>query len=497
MIEGLQKQKGKVLIITGFSPVGLPQLDEMGVTSEAHLLTSMSSRNTFRISIPTLGPAVIGTYLQRQGIEVEIEDFYSDEVCAFDADIVGISSTFMGVENVKEIADLVREQNQAATIVLGGPLSWSVSPSKLLQTIPNLDCIVLREGEQTFLELIGGLRNGGGLRSVKGLVFQKDGAVFETLSRPLLDEQELSQPAWELMGMPSPRRLPVLPVETSRGCPYNCAYCSEVRYWGKPVRYRTRDSVVEELRHNAETFGITTFRFSDSCFSAPPGRSAEICDAIYQRCIKDGVELKWSSYARIENLDYSLLEKMKRSGCVALDIGVESGALSILRRMGRKYSPEVAVGVARIAREIGIITNFNVVVGFPGETKETVQSTAELIDQAAPDTFACFLLFLAPNSLAYTNPREYGIEGEGLSWKHATMTSEEAAEAMLRITEDVSSSTSFPGGEYVACYLTSVGYSQEEIRDFYQAVGKLLQGSTDENALSIVGKVIQSFENFF
>ena len=498
-MPGVRKQGGKVLIITGFSPMGLPQLREMGTNLNTQLVNAISggNRTTFRISIPTIGPAVIGSYLQQQGIEVEIRDFYFDEVCAFDVDIVGISSTFMGVENVQEIAGLIREQNPSATIVLGGPLSWSVSPSKLLEAVPSLDCIVLREGEQTFLELIHELRNGGDISSVKGLFFQKGGAGFETPPRPLLDESKLSQPAWELMEIPSPKRLPVLPVETSRGCPYHCAYCSEVHYWGKPVRYRTSDSVVKELRHNVEQFGIKTFRFTDSCFSAPPPRSAEICDAIYQGCIKDGLEVKWSSYARIENLNRSLLEKMKRSGCVALDIGVESGASSILRGMGRNYSPETAVEVAQVARDLEIITNFNVVVGFPGETRETVQSTVEMINKAAPDTFSCFLLFLAPNTLASANPRKYGIEGEGLCWKHNTMTSKEASEAMLRITEEVSSSTSFPGGEYAACYLTSIGYAHKEIRGFYRAVGKIVGGQADEEAISLLGKVIQSFENFF
>ena len=496
-MSALKGQKGKVLIITGFSPIGPAELDEMGTNLDPQLVTSISNRDTLRISIPTIGSAVIGSYLRRQGIEVEIEDFYFDEVCAFDADVVGISSTFMGVENVREIADAVRKLNPEAFIVLGGPLSWSVSPSKLMGTIPNLDCIVMREGEQTFSELIRELRNGRDLSSVRGLVFKKDGAVSETMARPLLDEEELQPPAWELMGMPSPKKLPVLPVETSRGCPYNCAYCSEVHYWGKPVRYRTSDSVVEELRHNVERFGITTFRFTDSCFSAPPARSGEICDAIYQRCVRDGIDLKWSSYGRIDNLNYDLLEKMKRSGCVALDIGVESGAASVLRKMGRNYSPKTVVEVASAARDLGIITNFNLVIGFPGETDETVQITAELINQAAPDTFACFLLFLAPNSYASGNPKKYGIEGEGLHWKHDTMTSEEATGAMLKLTQEVSQSTSFPGGEYVACYLTSLGYSQEEIRDFYRAAGKLLQGSTDEEALSMMGRVIQSFEDFF
>jgi len=85
--------------------------------------------------------------------------------------------------------------------------------------------------------------------------------------------------------------------------------------------------------------------------------------------------VKWSSYARIENLDETLLGKMKRSGCVALDIGLESGSIEVLRRMGRGYSPEAAVKASQAAKKVDILTNFNIVVGFPSETQKTISDT--------------------------------------------------------------------------------------------------------------------------
>lgn len=487
----------RVLILTGFSPIRLPQLEEMGIAFEPlPVLLSMSGKDTFRFSIPPIGGAVIASYLKQRGIEAEIADFYFDDIPSFDADIVGISSTFMGIEDVKRIADLVREQNANAKIVLGGPLSWSIPPARLLQMVPGLDYIVQREGEETFYQLIGQIRDGGDPRPVEGLVFRREGNIVETPSRLPLDFERLPLPAWELMGIPSGKRIPVLPVETSRGCPYYCAYCSEVSYWGRPVRYRSSDRVVAELRYDVEQLGITTFRFTDSCFSSPPDRCAAVCDAIYDNCVKHNIPIKWSSYARIEDLGPPLLDKMKRCGCVALDFGLESGSDTVLHKMGRGYSPEDVVRVARAAREADIITNFNVVVGFPGETGETVLATAALIDEAAPDTFACFVFFLAPNTRAYAQRSKFGLVGEGLSWQHETMTSEEAKEAMLTITRQVSNSVSFPAGEHFACYLTSLGYSSREIRTFYQAAGRLTRSPGDEAALSVVRAVSQSLGKF-
>jgi len=492
------KKSADVLIIGGFAPTTITELEQMGtIYSPLILLLSLSNKDSFRYSLPSVGPVALAAYLRKHDIQVKVVDFYFDEVKSFDSDIIGISSTFLGIQNVIEISSIVRKENPSAIIVLGGPISWSIPPEILLKEIPDIDYIVQREGEQTFLELINMLHGKGNPHSVQGIVFREKDGIVETKHRELLSFNSLPLPAWELMGIPSTKRVPVLPVETSRGCPYNCAYCSEVTYWGKPVRYRDSISVIEELIYNAEELGITTYRFSDSCFSAPADRCEKLCDTIYTQLVSNNIKIKWSSYARIENLSQSLLEKMKRAGCVALDIGLEAGSTQVLRKMGRGYSRENAVQVARAARDAGIITNFNIVVGFPGETEETVKKTAEVINEAAPNTFTSFMFFLAPNTRAHTYSKEYGLNGEGLSWKHYTMTSEQAMEAMYRIAQNVSESTCFPAGEQLACGLSSIGYNREQIEDFFKAVRTLSLDPKDYQALSIVKKINDSFMKYW
>jgi len=243
--------------------------------------------------------------------------------------------------------------------------------------------------------------------------------------------------------------------------------------------------------------GINTFRFTDSCFSAPPERCGQLCDAIHEACDKNGITVKWSSYARISNLSYPLLEKMKRSGCVALDIGVESGSPEMLRSMGRSYAPETALKIARFARELGIVTNFNVVVGFTGETRDSIMRTAELIETAAPDTYASFLFYMAPNTRVDGAHERFHVEGHGLDWKHDTMTSAEAQEGMLALDSYIKHSANFPGGEYFACYLASLGYTVEEIRKFYRDISSLVETPDDSNALATVGRVVESVRRYW
>jgi hypothetical protein len=115
--------KSRVLIVTGFAPVRLPQLVDMGIpVGPISLLSHMAGKSSIQISIPTVAPAVLATYLAGHGVGVEIADCFIDAEKKYDADIVGISSTFMGIEDVCKIVQKIERDNPQAVIILGGPL---------------------------------------------------------------------------------------------------------------------------------------------------------------------------------------------------------------------------------------------------------------------------------------------------------------------------------------------------------------------------------------
>ena len=495
----MNKRSWQVLVIAGFSPMRVEQLREIGAALQPfYALATLVDKDEFRLSSPSLGAVSVASFLAGHGVPARVVDFYVDESIPWEgAGFIGISSTFLSVDNVVEIARAAKARCPEGIVVLGGPLAWSLSPSDILEWIPEIDVIVMREGESTFLDLVRALRSGGPLDSVAGIVCRDGEGTKQTPSRPALDLKEVPFPDWSLLDLRWDRRMPVLPVETSRGCPYNCDICSEVSYWGKPVRYRQIPEVVDELSRNVSIFGARTFRFADSCFSAPPQRAGRLCDAIRDRFSEDDGGIKWSSYARVNNLDRQLLTKMAESGCVALDIGAESGDQAILQGMNRKYSLEKMVGACRIAKDLGIIVNFNFVVGFPGENQESIDHTIEAIERAKPDTYTGFVLYVAPNTQLWEARERYGIEGEGLGWKHGTMDSQEAQQALERIFEEVTSVNLFPAGEHFSIYMTSLGFSPREIRSFFGAINKLSRQGPDEGAEETVRKTWKRMEQYW
>jgi len=373
----------------------------------------------------------------------------------------------MDVKHVKQIASYVRATNPDATIVMGGPLSWSYPPMNIMKDIPDIDVIVSREGEQVSLELVEKRREGGSLNQIKGIVFRSKKRLTDTGYAPFIDFDKLPFPDWGLVGLE--KRLGILPVETTRGCVYNCAFCSETTYWHKPARFRSVKTVIAEIKRNIEKFNVTMFRFVDSCFTAPEERCAKICDAI----TAEELNIRWSSYARIDNMNKALLKKMKRAGCVALDIGMESGDLSILGNMGKGYGVEVIKKAIAHARQLDIIAHCNLVVGFPGETRETVDNTIKVLEEAKPDSYSCNILDVAPHTFIYDNLEKYGLTGQRLAWNHQTMNSIEAYGEMQRIYGSASSSHPFLGGEYFASSLISLGYTAADVRDYFSSTHEL------------------------
>ncbi|MBN1758659.1 MAG: radical SAM protein [Chitinispirillaceae bacterium] len=459
----------RLLLIFGNPPLGIAEIENSGIPISPGI-RNLLNRDAYvtHATQPGLGAVSLATYMNRAGYKAVVKDWYLDSVPIEEFQIIGISTTALDLNNLADITKKIRIKNPDCLLIGGGPLSWSYSPEEIFTEIQEIDFFVNNEGEITFIDLLVALEKGYDLTGVSGISFRMGDSVHTTPTRTALNPKNISLPDWSLVDFNN--RIPLLPFETMRGCPYQCAFCSEVTYWGKPVRFRAVSDILSEVEHDIERFGITTFRISDSCFSAPENRCLEVCSGLTERFINNGVKIQWSAFSRITNLQPFLIEKMKGAGCVALDIGMESGDTAILKGMKKNYESKDIIERVTMVHEAGIIAHCNVVVGFPGETRTSIQNTIDTLNASRPDTYHCMLLYVAPNTDLSIHRNHYSLVGDKLHWNHATMSSDQASEAMNEIVQSVKNSCLFISGEISSIMLIASGFTQNDVRSFFSNI---------------------------
>ncbi|HEX9260972.1 MAG TPA: radical SAM protein, partial [Candidatus Bathyarchaeia archaeon] len=170
-------------------------------------------------------------------------------------------------------------------------------------------------------------------------------------------------------------------LATSRGCVYWCEFCTTVRMHGRKYRIRSPKNVVDELEFLHKTYNVINFTFCDDAFTVDQSRTEELCKDILKRDLK----IKWNCGTRVDMLTKELLVKMKEAGCISVWFGVESGSQQVLDAMKKGITPELTMRVFSWVREVGLKPVPNVILGFPGETKESAWKTIKFVEKISPD----------------------------------------------------------------------------------------------------------------
>jgi magnesium-protoporphyrin IX monomethyl ester (oxidative) cyclase len=249
-------------------------------------------------------------------------------------DIVGVSVPFTSqYKNSELVAKIVKEVNPKITVVFGGP-DPSVRYQSILENV-YCDYCIIGEGEQTFYEFLKNYSSPQALERVKGLAYKRNGTIHYE-PRPFnTDLDSLPFPAFHLIDMNSylqnenlyRNRSKVyqksMSVITSRGCPYNCVFCSIRLHMGQKYRSHSPEYLMNLLRLCIEKYGITNFHFEDDNVSFDKKRFESILDSI----VRDNLNIQWDTPngVRIDSLNYEILKKMKQSGCVQVTLAIESG----------------------------------------------------------------------------------------------------------------------------------------------------------------------------
>ncbi len=347
---------------------------------------------------PPMGLAQIAAVLESNGYRVTIVDANAlklnpQEVVSrlADADIVGLTAMTPTVSAALEVAAAVKGSRPELPVILGGAHA-TLLPEETLAAAPEIDVIVRGEGEETILELLQALEEKRPLSDIQGISYRKDGKVVSNPARSgNVEMDSLPFLAYHLLPWqkykphpPHGRALPFAVTITSRGCPYQCAYCSKPIF-GSRFRAQSPDRVVRELAYLQDKLGIKEFAFYDDVFTLNKQRARGIADGI----IKAGLRMHWTCETRVNLVDRELLGQMKRAGCYAVAYGIESASREILDSLCKDISLEQVEEAVRITHQVGLQTAGYFMLGSPGESPETIRQTIDFAKKLKLD-FAQF-----------------------------------------------------------------------------------------------------------
>ena len=329
---------------------------------------------------PPLGLAFLAGALEAAGIEVEILDLvvfpYSTKMLEqvlnrFKPSFVGLTAVTMNVENALAVARDVKATSPGILTVMGGP-HVTFCAEDTLQAAPEIDVVVMGEGEETIVELARVPRTPQDWCEIRGLAYRDGRQINYTDPRPFIkDIDTLPEPARHLIPLGRYRALG-LPVSmtTSRGCPFQCIFCVGRKMVGAKVRYRNPVKVVDELAY-LDTLDFNQINIADDLFTAAPKHCLGVCDEILAR----GLDTRWTSFARVDTVSPEVLQRMKAAGCTAVSFGVETGNPEMLKRIKKGITLDQVVAAVKMCNDAGIAPHASFILGLPGETRETIQET--------------------------------------------------------------------------------------------------------------------------
>ena len=337
-----------------------------------------------RITAPPMGLAYLAAVLERQGNSIKIIDAQAlslthsrlrEQIEKEKPDIIGATAVTPTIYDAMNAISVGKEVCPVAFTILGGPHATFL-PIRILRDCPQLDAVCIGEGEETMLDLARTLEQGGNLANVRGIAYRKGKKVKKNLPRPLIsDLDSLPFPARHLLPMDrytllgEPYKMAVL--ISSRGCPFNCVFCSSSRLFGKKFRARTAKNTVDEMEHIIEKFNIHVMEFADDTFTLVKKRVENICYEIRKR----GLDVTWVCSSRADTVTKDLLIKMRKAGCSLIFYGIESGSQHVLNLMNKGEKLEQIIKAVRWTKKAGIEAYGSFILGFPGETKAELEAT--------------------------------------------------------------------------------------------------------------------------
>jgi anaerobic magnesium-protoporphyrin IX monomethyl ester cyclase len=368
-----------------------------------------------------LGLSFIASSLRQHGNRVSIFDRFAyqsktgndrprldavmeEQIRAFGPDLIGLNTVSPLIYDTVACVNLIR-QSFSGPIVAGGHHATALPQSTLLK-IPGLDAVVEGEGEGPMVQLAAGVDPA----QIPGLWWRRDGGKI-VHSPPAVnrDLDRLPFPAFDLLDMAfytrpgkhtiRGRSLRTLSLLTSRGCVRRCDFCTESLTYGAGVRYHTPEYVLNWIEHALGQYPVQGIYFHDNDFLIDEPRARAICEGMLSRGIEK--RISWSIQTRVDRVGPGILRLLKKAGCVAVEMGIESALQEELDSVHKGTTVELNEKAISLCRREGLSVQLYMMTGFEGETINDLERKLEWIKKIKPNTFYWFPLQIHPGTALY------------------------------------------------------------------------------------------------
>ena len=384
------------------------------------VLLVSANNEKYPYPVAPIGAAYIVQALRSKGHDMRLIDLcFVEDGCSvitdalkdFDPDVIGISirnidnltynKSIFYMPRIRHIVDFIK-RHTSVPLVVGGS-GFSIFPEEVLRYL-ELETGIVGEGETAFALFVDAIGNGGYVYDIQGLCYIKDNkfnyngmAYTQINNRP--DRSLLSNRTYfELGGMAN--------IQSKRGCPFKCTYCTYPRIEGNTLRLREPADVVEELEEMKVNYDIDYVFFVDDIFNFPEEHAVAICEEI----VRNDLKINWTCFATPKGMTLKLAALMKMAGCKGIEFGSDAGSEKPLKGLGKPFTLDDIAYAAECCREIDFPNAHYIILGGHEEDYSTMKETFAFFEKIKPTAVIALLgLRIYPNTWLHSKAIEDGV----------------------------------------------------------------------------------------
>lgn len=395
--------------------------------------------------------------------------------------LVAISTTFhLNYSEIRRLTKRLRALDPNVKIVVGGAF---INEQTINGTVPEFEQSMRKYGIQYVLHgfnsesdliwLVKSLKSGSDLDKVPNLAWVDDEGRFG-MSKAIWHNPTLGAGSvlWDKLDLPFLNK--TVQLRTASGCPFDCSFCSYPETAGGHFATDTA-GVKAELDRISRLSGIEQVIFIDDTFNVPIKRFKEILKIVQP------YGLRWYSFLRCQYIDDYQARLMMDSGCAGVYLGIESANDEILKNMHKRASKADFQRGIELLRKYDIPTFVALVIGFPGETEETIEEGIKFIDDNEIDFYSLKEFYYMPHTTVHKERDRFGLTGMGSDWCHDTMSSSRASEMKLEMFKRIKNSVYIDADTslwYIA-YLRDQGFGLAQIKDAQRIINRMMSRDND------------------